>query len=123
MCGRCGVGRCEIAAERDWCAEYAEEVGRDLSFGNLFGAAVFARHDRPIDGHRCDVCKDGLRSAADVNVLCVENRRVEEHQPVRLAVRKRPEQDRVDDAEHGRGSADTESDGCSCGAREYGALA
>ena len=112
------VGVREVPADGDPGAHQPEEVGGDQRLAELLRTAVFARNERAEGGDSSEIVENGPRAVAKVREIGVGVQkaaaagllvlRKDQHQAVRVAVRKRLEQNRVGHAEDRGAGADSE---------------
>jgi hypothetical protein len=126
------VGLREIAAQNDFGAHQPEKVGGNQRLVDLFRGAIFAGHEGAEAGDAADVVENGTRAGAQVEEIGVGIEKASvirlpvfpehQYQPIRVAVRKWPQQHGIGHAENGRAGADSQSQGYGHSRREYRAL-
>ncbi len=122
----------EVAAQRDLAAHQAKEVRRDRGYPDLFRRIVLARHGDAPGSHCAYFLKHAGGAVAQVYEIRVGEREVlhvalahvrnGEEQPLRVFVRKRPQQHGIGHAEDGRAGSDSQRDSDDGGGGKHGTL-
>ena len=129
---RLSIAVVEVAAHRDSPAHHLKKVRRHRGPTDLFRRAILARHPGTagIDGaQRFELARGAVAHVQEVGVGEREILHVAlahvgngEAQPVRILVRKRPQQHRIGHAEDGCAGADPQRDGDDSGGGKHGTL-